>query len=115
MLTDYTTALHIGPPALEVPALLLLAAGALGSALLLGLGLAAFARRGSRSYLLIVLALAALFGRSAVAGLAAANLMEPTSHHIVEHVLDVAMVALVIGAVYYARTVERDLRAGGRA
>ncbi|MFB6096161.1 MAG: hypothetical protein ABEJ74_02080 [Haloferacaceae archaeon] len=81
------------------------AAGAL-TAVLAGLGLAAFARRRSRSYLLVALALLALFARTLVAVAAMAGLLDGGAHHLLEHGLDVAMAALVVGAVYYARSVE---------
>ena len=86
--------------------LVLLVAAGLGSALLLGLGLAAFARRRSRSYLLVVLALAALLARTLVAAGAEAGLLSTSVHHLAEHGLDVVMAALVVGAVVYVRTVE---------
>ncbi|WP_225335259.1 DUF7471 family protein [Halomicrobium urmianum] len=78
----------------------------LGAAVLLGLALAAFVRRRSQPYVLIVGAIAALLGRSAVAGLSLAGLLRPGPHHFLEHGLDVVMVALIVAAVYYARTVD---------
>ena len=86
--------------------LLLLAAAGLVSALLLGLGLAAFVRRRSRAYLFVVLALTALLARTVVAVGAEAGMLSLTDHHLAEHGLDVAMAALVVGAVVYARTVD---------
>ena len=101
------TPLHVHPPALDLPLLAVLTGAGLGAALLLGLSLAAFLERGSRPYLLIVLALAALLARSVVAGLSLAGLLDGTQHHLLEHALDVAMGAFVIAAVYYARRVDR--------
>ncbi|WP_254545897.1 DUF7471 family protein [Halomarina pelagica] len=101
--------MHADPSAdaaLAFAAVLTLAA--LGSAALLGLGVAAFRRRQSRSYLLVALALAALLARSVVAGLSITGHVSTTDHHLVEHALDALMVALVVGAVYYARTVARQ-------
>ena len=86
--------------------LVLLAAAGLASALLLGLGLAAYARRRSRSYLLVVLALGALLARTLVAAGAEAGVLSTAVHHLAEHGLDVVMAALVVGAVVYVRTVE---------
>lgn len=86
--------------------LVLLVAAGLASALLLGLGLAAFARRRSRAYLFVVLALAALLSRTVVAVGAEAGVLSLSTHHVAEHGLDVAMAALVVGAVVYARRVE---------
>jgi hypothetical protein len=78
------------------------------TAVLLGLGMAVFVRRRSRSYLLIALALLALFGRSVVAGGTLLGLISPGLHHLLEHGLDIIMAALVVAAVYYARTVEQS-------
>jgi len=83
----------------------------LGASALLGLAFAAFVRRRSRPYLLIVAAFAALLGRSAVVGLSALGVLSPTDHHLFEHGLDVVLVALVVAAVYYARTVRRGVSA----
>jgi hypothetical protein len=67
-------------------------------------GLFAFARRRSRSYLLVALALGALLARTAVAAAAAVGLLDPVVHHVGEHVLDVATIGFVVAAVYCART-----------
>lgn len=83
---------------------LVLGLAAVGGALLLGLGLAAFLRRGSRSYLLVALALGTLLARTALAVGATWGGIGDGPHHFGEHALDVAMAGLVIGAVYYART-----------
>lgn len=106
--------LHLHPPGLDVPLALVLAGAGLGAALLLGLALSAFLQRKSRPYLLIALALAALFARTLVAILSLVDLIPGSQHHLLEHSLDVAMAALVIGAVYYARTVERRVEGGER-
>lgn len=89
------------------PFVVVLLLAGLVSAILLGLGLVAFTRRRSRPYLLLVLALGALVARSAVAGLTMFSLLPPTYHHLFEHLLDVVMASLVIGAVYHARTVSK--------
>lgn len=88
--------------------LVVLTVAGIGTAVLLGLAIGAFVRRQSRPYLLILAAVAALFGRSAVAGLTVTGTFSPTNHHLLEHGLDVVLVALVIAAVYHARTVSRD-------
>jgi hypothetical protein len=88
----------------------LLAVAGLAAATLLGLALAGFARRRSRPYLLVALALATLLARVGVASAAMAGLLVDADHHLAEHVLDVLMAALVIGAVYTARSARR--RAG---
>jgi hypothetical protein len=76
------------------------------TAILAGLALASFARRRSRSYFLVALALVALFARSVVAALSMTGVLADSSHHLLEHGLDVTMASLVIGAVYYARSIE---------
>lgn len=78
----------------------------LGSAVVAGLGIAAFAQRRSGSYLLVALALSAILLRSAVAVLTIGGVMPFTAHHTAEHALDFVLVALVLAAVYYARRVE---------
>jgi ABC-type spermidine/putrescine transport system permease subunit II len=78
----------------------------LAAAVLAGLGLAAYIRRRSRPYLLVALALAALLARGVVGGLAFGGHLDAGSHHLIEHGLDAAMAALVIGAVYWARPVK---------
>lgn len=88
----------------SLPLLAVLTVAAAATALLLGLALAAFFQRRSHSYLLIVGAFAALFARSAVAGLAAMGHLESPTHHLLEHGLDVVLVALVVAAVYLTRT-----------
>lgn len=102
------TVCHLHPPTIDLPLLVVLTVAGLVTALLLGLALAGFARRQSRSYLLIAVAVAALFARTGVAGLSMMDLLSANSHHLLEHALDVVFVALVIGAVYYARTVDRQ-------
>ena len=81
----------------------LLALAGLAAATLLGLALAGFARRRSRPYLLVALALATLLARVGVATAAMSGLLPGADHHLAEHVLDVVMAALVIAAVYTAR------------
>jgi hypothetical protein len=94
------------------PALLaLVTVAGLGTAVLLGLAFAAFVRRRSRPYLLLVAAFAALLGRSAVVVLSLVGVLSPAQHHLFEHGLDVVLVALVVAAVYYARTVTREVSA----
>ncbi|UPV76542.1 hypothetical protein M0R89_18595 (plasmid) [Halorussus limi] len=96
---------HGGSPDLAFVALLALAG--LGSAVVLGLALAALLRRRSRSYLLVTLALATLLARTGVAALSLTGALAAGSHHLLEHGLDAAMAALVVAAVYDARRVRR--------
>jgi hypothetical protein len=92
----------------SLPLLAVLTVAAVGTAALLGLAIGAYVRRQSRPYLLVVAAFAALFARSAVAGLTMTGLFSPGAHHVLEHGLDIVFVALVIAAVYHARTVAPD-------
>lgn len=84
------------------------AVATLGSAVLTGLALAAFVRRRSRSFLLVALAVATLLTRSAVGALSLAGGLSLGTHHLLEHGLDAVMAALVVAAVYYARSVRRE-------
>lgn len=87
--------------------LLLLLAG-IGSLFLVGISLAAFLRRRTRSYLLIFLALTTVFARPVIAGLSVYGSLPDGIHHSLEHGLDVVMALLVIAAVYHARNVEKN-------
>lgn len=93
-----------GPPWV----LAVVALATVATAALLGLTFAAYVRRKSRSYLLVVAAVAALLARSVVAGVTFAGMVSPAGHHLLEHGLDVVLVGLVVAAVYYARSVERE-------
>lgn len=86
-------------------AVVLLVAG-LVTAVLAGLGLAVVLRRRARSYLLIAAALVVLFARTLIAGAALTGHIGEPGHHFLEHSLDVVVAALVIAAVYYARSIE---------
>lgn len=81
------------------------------SLLVVGLAVAALARRRSRSYLLIAAALATLLGRTVAGWLAMGNVLLPDTHHLIEHGLDGVMALLLIAAVYYARTAKHPARA----
>ena len=89
---------------LALPGVLVLAGGA--SLIVVGLAIAAFAQRRSRSYLLIALALATLLARTIAGGLAMGELLPVGTHHLVEHSLDGVMAVLLIAAVYFARTTD---------
>ncbi|MFC7098565.1 DUF7471 family protein [Halobaculum marinum] len=100
--------LHIAPGAHGVAYALVVALGGLAGAALLGLGIAAFLRRRSRSYLLVALALGTLAARAGLAGATAFGLVGAETHHFGEHLLDVVMAGLVVAAVYYARSVRTE-------
>jgi len=84
----------------------------IGSGLLLVLGVAAFSRRASRSYLLVVLALAALLARTAVSALSMFGPLGPGAHHFAEHALDALLATCLLAAVYYARNGAATLGGG---
>lgn len=88
-----------------LPGVLVLAG--IASVIIVGLAIAAFAKRRSRSYLLITLALATLLGRTVAGGLAMGEILPVGTHHLVEHALDGVMAVLLIAAVYFARTTDR--------
>jgi hypothetical protein len=106
-----TVALHARPAVGSVALLLFVTAATMGAALLLGVAFAAFVRLRSRPYLLLVAAFGALLGRSVVAGASIVGVLSPATHHLFEHGMDVVLVALVVAAVYYARTVSREVPA----
>jgi hypothetical protein len=89
---------------------LVLSLAGLASAGLVGLALVALLRRRSWSYLLVVLALATLLARTAVAVGSMTGGIGATTHHTLEHGLDVAMAGLVIAAVVTARSARRSAR-----
>lgn len=97
----------VGPLALWI----IVTIAALGAAALLGVAFAAFVRRRSRPYLLLVAAFAALFGRSILVPMTEMGMLSPSSHHLAEHAIDVVLVALVVAAVYYARSVSPEVPA----
>ena len=91
-----TVPLHAVPDIGSATLLILVTIAAMGTALLLGVAFAALVRRQSRPYLLLVAAFS-MFG-----------MLSPTTHHLFEHGMDVLLVALVVAAVYYARTVSYE-------
>lgn len=101
---DVGVVLHATPTIGPVLAAVLTVAS-IASAALVGLALAAFARRRTSPYLFVALAVAALAARSIVGWLGLVGSLSTTTHHTAEHGLDVVMVALVVAAVWYARSV----------
>lgn len=97
---------YLGGGTWDVAAVVL---SAVAVAVLCGLSVAAYRQRRTRPYLLIALALTALFARPLVALLSGFSLVSAPTHHFLEHALDTLFVVLVLGAVYYARTVEKRL------
>ncbi|WP_277540427.1 DUF7471 family protein [Haloarcula laminariae] len=100
---------HVGGHwgALHVDFTAVLAVSALTTAALCLAGLTAYRRRGSRAYLLVTLALAALVAQPILGGLAMVGAVGPAAHHTLEHGADAVVVLLVLGAVYDARRTGR--------
>ncbi|MHB9287151.1 hypothetical protein ACKVMT_08935 [Halobacteriales archaeon Cl-PHB] len=98
--------LALATDSLALTVVLLLAG--LGASVVIGLALAAFARRRSRPYLLVVLAVATILLRTVVAALSLQGTVSTARHHLAEHLLDVVMVGLVIAAVVTARAASPD-------
>ncbi|WP_254282005.1 DUF7471 family protein [Haloarcula salina] len=101
---------HLGGFHADIAAVLLVST--LAGAALCGLAVVAYRRRRSRSYLLVVVALAALLARPLVALGSSAAMVSAETHHLIEHALDTVFVALVLAAVYYTRSVEKRLDEG---
>ena len=93
--------------ATSAPLSVTITVAALAAGVLVALGLAAFSRRRSRSYLLVTLALAALLAQEVVGGLALVGTLDDGTHHLVEHALDVVLAGLVLAAVLFARRGDR--------
>ena len=106
-----TAPLHAASQTESTAVVVLSVVATVGSALLLGLAFAAFLRRRSRPYLLLVAAFLALVARSGVLVASGLGLLEPAAHHVLEHGFDVVLVALVVAAVYYARSVDGEVSA----
>lgn len=77
------------------------------SVALAAIGILAFRRRRSPSYLLVAAALVVLAAKAFVGGLTVAGVLELTPHHVIEHGLDLLMAVLLIGAIYAARSQHR--------
>ena len=105
---------HVGGHwgALHVDFTVVLAVSALTTAALCLASVTAYRRRGSRAYLLVALALAALVAQPVLGGLAMAGALNPTTHHTLEHGADAVIVLLVLGAVYDARAADRRREVG---
>lgn len=104
--------LHLGSSLQPIDTALfaILVLGGLASALLVSLGVYAFVRRQSRSYLLVILALGTLVLKALLGGLALWNVIPISQHHLIEHTLDVLMAAFLLTAVYEARTPPKPTR-----
>lgn len=98
---------HLGGFHADIAAVLFVST--LAGAALCGLAVVAYRRRRSRPYLLVSVALAALLARPLVGLGSSAAMVSAEAHHLLEHALDAVFVALVLAAVYHARSVEHRL------
>lgn len=94
--------LHIGTSGIGMTSLFILLGG-LASAGLMTVGVLAFARRRSRSYLLVVFALGTLVAKAVVGAAAISQQIPFAQHHMIEHGLDFATAVFLFVAVYLAR------------
>lgn len=99
---------HFGASSSDSLLVLALGAGAVISVLVAVLSFGAFFRRRTTAYLLVAVAFSTVLGKTS-AGLAyLLGWMNAGAHHTLEHALDVVMMALVLAAVYYARSSEGE-------
>lgn len=80
-----------------------LVATGLGAAGLVAAGAAATLRRRRAAYGLVTLALAAIVLRTVVGGSFLLGHLGGAVHHLLEHLLDGAIIGLLLGAIYLAR------------
>lgn len=101
-----STPLHIGASfqPIDTALFLVLVSGGVVSVVLVSLGILAFIRRQSHSYLLVVLALGTLIVKAVLGSLALGNVIPISQHHLIEHALDGLMAVFLLAAVYNART-----------
>lgn len=82
---------------------------ALAALAVLGFGVVAYRISGSRVYVFVAIAVAAVFARPLASGLAATSLVPASARGIVEQGYDTLIIVLVLGAGYYARFVAKRL------
>lgn len=95
----------------EIMLLPILVLAVVTSAGLVSLGVVAYFYRQSRSYLLVVLALATLVIKAVLGSLVLVQMFSMEIHHLFEHLLDVLMAIFLIAAIYYARTSSPEVTA----
>lgn len=83
----------------------ILTVAGVGSILLVAFSAIALLRRRSWSYLLVTLAVGTLVLRTFLGVVLIGDFITNGMHHTLEHSLDVLVVGLLFGAVYFARTV----------
>jgi hypothetical protein len=103
---DVLLPLHFGLSLSDSLLFIALSAGTVFSILIALLSFVAFVRRRTISYLLIAVAFSTFLGKTSLGLTYLMGRMNPEMHHSLEHSLDVVMMALVLAAVYYARSSE---------
>ncbi|WP_049892995.1 DUF7471 family protein [Natronococcus jeotgali] len=86
----------------------MLGVGAVFSILIALLSFAAFVKRRTVSYLLIAVAFSTFLGKTSLGPAYLLGSTNTEMHHLLEHTLDVVMMALVLAAVYYAYSSENQ-------
>lgn len=76
---------------------------------ILALAIAALVRRRSWSYLLVTLTISMIRMRVTLGGLMLIGLIDLETHHLLEHAVDFLMAALLLAAVYVARSTDRTI------
>ena len=98
--------LHAGVPLSDSLLIVALGVGSVLSILVAVLSFVAFLRRRTVSYLLVAVAFSTFLGKASLGLTYLIGGVNADMHHSFEHSLDVAMLVLVLVAVYYARSSE---------
>ncbi len=91
---------HTGGVEGSLAVLLVVLVAGIGTGVLFGVSLLAYVRRRTTQYLLVCLAVGALWARSIVGAGTVLGYVPMTIHHLVEHSLDFCIAAVVLYAVY---------------
>lgn len=87
---------------------MILAVAGIGSTALVLLVGAASLRRRTSSYFLIAGAVGMMGLRSVLGMITLGGVISLQFHHVLEHLLDVVVIALLFGAIYFARSVDPE-------
>ena len=98
--TSVVTGLGIDSVEGSIPLLLVILIAGLGTGVLFVVSLVAYARRRTTQYLLVSIAVGALWVRSIVGAGTVLGLVPMVVHHFLEHSLDFLIAALLLYAVY---------------
>jgi len=103
---DVLSPLHFGVSISDSLLIVVLSVGTVFSILVALLSFVAFVRRRTMSYLLMAVAFSTFLGKTSLGLTYVMGRMSADMHHSFEHSLDVVMMALVLAAVYSARSSE---------